>query len=483
MDAYKLLIDVGTGNTRVYLSNMDQKLVDSISFENKYMENILYQDSSSLEVEIFIDKLFESIKEVVSRNKVQEKISYLSVDSPRQSFALLDDNLEVIDILANIDNRGNLYLEDYLSRDIKDEVYCKAGHPITEDFGALKLIATKDKQPERYSKSRYFTSLGEWIAGFLTGQIVIEHTHAAETLLYNVLENKWDESLISLFGLDKNILPPIVEAGYCLGTINKDILDNLGINSDVNVIVGGADTQVAINSISNLEDGDIIVVSGTTSPIVKILSVPVFDSEHRIWLSKNLGGTNFMVETNPGVTGLNYQRMKQILAPNTSYEDLEQEYSKLENIRVQSCLTSQITAKLQGAIRGGFFIDPPSTSDITGVDLMYAILLDNVFSIYEKLQVLQENNLFINRIRACGGGFKSKTFAQALADITGLDVIVEDNFEMASISGLDKLLPANSEMITNQVNTKTYKAKTDLRLEKEFYLWKKRIETLTELNK
>jgi autoinducer 2 (AI-2) kinase len=87
------------------------------------------------------------------------------------------------------------------------------------------------------------------------------------------------------------------------------------------VVVGGSDTQLAIMSMQPSVD-DIVIVSGTTTPIIKIADNYVTDDLERTWTSRHTDETSFLLEANAGVTGLNYQRLKEIFYPNEPYESL-----------------------------------------------------------------------------------------------------------------------------------------------------------------
>lgn len=70
------------------------------------------------------------------------------------------------------------------------------------------------------------------------------------------------------------------------------------------------------------------MVSGTTSPVVAELEQLFYDPAQRVWTDAGLGAESYQVEMNPGVTGLNYQRVKDRLCADIPYERLEEIYKE-----------------------------------------------------------------------------------------------------------------------------------------------------------
>ena len=58
-----------------------------------------------------------------------------------------------------------------------------------------------------------------------------------------------------------------------------------------------------------------VYVSGTTTPITKITAEAGTESLEKAWLNCHTEEGQWLLETNPGVTGLNYQKLKSIFYP------------------------------------------------------------------------------------------------------------------------------------------------------------------------
>ena len=114
------------------------------------------------------------------------------------------------------------------------------------------------------------------------------------------------------------ILPELCPAGTAAGPVLPEFRKLLGLTDDAVFVVGGADTQIALRQVE-IGVGDIAVVSGTTSPVVTLMKEKFYDPQQRVWTDANLGGKTYQIEMNPGVTGLNYQRICGMLMTHSTY--------------------------------------------------------------------------------------------------------------------------------------------------------------------
>ena len=355
-------------------------------------------------------------------------------------------------------------------------IYEKTGRWVTEDFPAAKLMGYRKNYPEEFESIAKITCLSEWIGEMFTGKLVIEPSQACETQLFDIEEKDWSERLCKDYGISMDILPEIAKAGDSLGTIKKEMADELGISNDAEFIVGGADTQIALKSVG-MGVGDVAVVSGTTSPVATITDYKYYDKQELCWTDSNLGGDTYQVETNPGVTGLNYQKMKAFLFPDTSYEELEEEMAKQTEYLCTASFSSLYFSEKRSLKKGGFVMKAPFDATMKPIHLIWAVVADIACSIYVQYRSLCEMTGHEKEyILGCAGGFQSKMLCQHLADLTGKKLIIRDGFSQASINGCLRICNAyygiESEKETEQAET-IYTPKEDSLILEYYKEWLK----------
>ena len=438
MEINYLVVDMGTGNSRVGLVGADGTIWGIRNYENQYYKDKQYEDAQYFLPEEWEENLMNGCKELV-KEFPEHPVRAITSSGARESIVLYNKEGTTYLGLPTIDNRGREWMNE-----IEDQtfIYDKTGRWVTEDFPAAKLMGYRKKYPEEFEKITKITSLSEWVGELFCGRLVIEPSQACETQLFDIETREWSERLCKDYGIPMDILPEIAKAGDSLGKIKKEMADKIGLNEDVEFIVGGADTQIALKSVG-MDVGDVAVVSGTTSPVATITDYKYYDKQERCWTDSNLGGDTYQVETNPGVTGLNYQKIKNFLFPDTSYEELETEMAKQTEYLCTASFSSLYFSEKRSLKKGGFIMKSPFDATLKPIHLIWAVVADIACSIYVQYQSLCEMIRHDkDYILGCAGGFQSKMLCQHLADLTGKKLVVREGFSQASINGCLKICNA-----------------------------------------
>ena len=307
---------------------------------------------------------------------------------------------------------------------------------MTEDFCAAKLLGLRKKRPELYGQIGTVLSLSGHIARIFTGLSVFEPSQACETQLYDLGTKQWSRELCTAYGVDPALLPPLVNAGECIGSILPALREELGMAEDAVFVAGGADTQAALLQ-TGIKSGDIAIVAGTTAPVTALTAHKLYDQQQRVWVDANFGAKGYLIEMNPGVTGLNYQRAKDFLAPDTPYEELERLYREKQDFRCTASFTSLLFYERRSLRSGGFYMPSPFPEPLDRVDMLWAVLADSACGIYEQLWRLRDLSGHDRKyILGCGGGLRSEALCRMIADLSGLELHLKPGFEQATLFGL-----------------------------------------------
>lgn len=426
-----LVLDIGTGNVRVAVVDQQGKVLhverDNVRYEkdDRYPE-ALYFDPNLLWMQII------ELAQKALRQLPDVSIQAITASSQREGIVLLDKNGASLTGLPNHDHRGREW--EGLVED-KHYVYSLTGRFPTSLFSALKLTGIRKRRPEIWEKCATFLSISDWAQYQLCGVAGYEHSQASETLLYGVAQKNWSSELCDIFGIDESLLSPVHESGTILGTILPAYAEMLNLSPATSVVVGGADTQLAIKSTQPAVD-DIVIVSGTTTPIAKIVNSYIVDEKERTWTNRHIDKDSFILEANAGVTGLNYQRLKEIFYPNEGYEVMEKELAELPQSNCVASLGSLVAGEKAPLTKGGFIFDAPVSHQLTRSSFVRAVLWDIACSIKENFDCLCEVTTYTqDYVWACGGGFQSCMLRQFIADLTGKKVFIRKGFQQSSVVG------------------------------------------------
>ena len=183
----------------------------------------------------------------------------------------------------------------------------------------------------------------------------------------------------------------------------------------------------------------------------------------------------YQMETNPGVTGLNYQRIRNLLFDGVSYEDLEAALKEVNSIKCTASFSSLDFEHACGYKNGGFFMRPPFRADLHRVDLAWALVGDIACSIYYQYrQLLQMLPVQHDKILGCGGGFQSDMLCQHLSDLTQKALKLPVNFHQASIMGCVAVCNSywNIHTDTSERACKIYKPQKESLIQEYYEIWK-----------
>jgi len=430
-----LIIDIGTGNSRVVLTSWEGHILDIHTFENNYYRDYLYDDGQYFLPWEWSNRIFSYIKKLIASNP-RVAIKAITSTSARESIVLLDKEGSAFYGLPNVDNRGVKWLDDVENH---DEIYRKTGRWVNSAFSASKLMGLKKFHMDIYERIVSITSLSEWIGYLFTSLLCIEPSQACETQLFDIETYTWSKDLCKAFGVDSRFLPGIQVAATKMGNVKEEICMDLGLMEDVPFITGGADTQLAVKGIHAGAE-DIVIVSGTTSPIVTISKDRFYDPKQRCWIDCYIDGHSYQIETNAGVTGLNYQRIKKLFFPDEDYAFIDEKIREKTRPKCIASFGTLVFSENRSLYHGGFYMGTPLDENLDRFDFAYAIIADIACSIYQQYKSLCDMVPFRkDYILGCGGGFQSTMLCQMIADLTGKTLVIRKGFEQSSVLGCVKI--------------------------------------------
>ncbi|MFD0714177.1 FGGY-family carbohydrate kinase [Paenibacillus sp. GCM10027626] len=424
-----IVFDFGTGNMRVAVIETNGTILAIEREDIHYQSNPEFAQSLYFDPEQIWSRLVTLARNALARSGDVRIIGATST-SQRQGIVLIDRNGRPFLGLPNIDFRGEDYSKQMPNR---QAIYEKTARWPTGLFSGMSLAFIRTYEPEVWERIDKFCSISDWMVYMLSGKLGYEPSQATETLLYDVRLNEWSEALAQEMNLTTSILPPIHPSGTVLGNLLPEMSALFGLEQDVKVIVGGADTQVAVKHVTS-SVGDAIIVSGTTTPIVKIVDRFLYDSHARTWTNSHIEPGKWLIEGNCGVSGLNYQKIKAIFYPNESYETMEEEMSRVNHYDCFACLSTSPIDGVQPQ-HGGFVFPIPTPQHLTRAHFAWAALFDiacAIKTIWGQVEDIVRDTGFI---WGCGGGFQSATLSGMLADMLDAEIRVKRNGQHSSVLG------------------------------------------------
>ncbi len=156
-------------------------------------------------------------------------------------------------------------------------------------------------------------TLSDWIAYRLSGEFGSEPSNAGESLLLEVPSRRWSDEVLSLFDVDRTLLPEILEPAARIGSVTAAAAQQTGLAPGTPVFAGGADTQCALLGSGVLDADHAAAVLGTTTPVMAVTESPHIDPTGRLWTGCHVVAGRWTVESNAGDTGIAYEWLAGLL--------------------------------------------------------------------------------------------------------------------------------------------------------------------------
>jgi xylulokinase len=439
---YVIAYDHGTSGVKSALVSVYGKVIDFI-FGNTptYLKG---EGGAEQNPDEWWQALIETSQRLIEKNIVPiDDIIGICCSSQWSGTVPVDkDGNHLMNAIIWMDSRGAPYIEKQLRgfikisgypiRDIYKFVRIAGGAPsLTGKDPIAHILYLKHESPEIYDETFKFLECKDYINCKLTGKIASSYD---SIILHWITDNrdinkiKYDNSLIKRLGVDKEKFPVLKHSIDILGTIKKEVADEIGLNRDVKVVMGSPDLQSAIIGSGAVEDYQGHLYTGTSSWIICHVPYKKTDIFHNIASIPSAIPGKYFVANEQESAGqcLNFLR------DNIFYSDDEDYYGNTEVYQVFDKIVQDVpvgsnnlifTPWLYGertpiddrTVRGSFF----NISLNTDRTHMIRAVFEGVA--YNQKWVLKYVEKFIKRklepLNFIGGGARSDIWCQIFADV------------------------------------------------------------------
>lgn len=432
-----VVIDVGTQSIRAILYKDAKEEV----FETKVLYSPIF---NGIEVEqdprTWKDGLYKILKETNDyANKENITITHLSVTSQRASIIPIDKNGKVLyNAITWQDRRSYEQVNEVTKKMSKKEIYLKTGLRLDSYFSAPKIMWLKENMPDIYYGAHKIIGVQDYVVYLLTEKFITDSTQAARTLFMDINTFEWDDQLINVFGINKDLLPTIVKPGSIAGKITKQITEKTGLNSNIEVILAGGDQQCAAVGLNVLKPGTLEANIGTGSFVIAYSDKPVFDENMRVLCSASAVKDKWIVEAGLLTSGAIYTWYNEKFYGKTNdYEEINKEVNESKPGANELLLIPHFkgsAAPYWNPLSKAMFFN--ASFDHFRGDYARAILEGIALEMGENIKLIEELIDYVDIIYAAGGLTKFPTFNQIMSDVFNKAVAVLSSAEATAMGAL-----------------------------------------------
>ena len=243
MPSYILALDQGTTSSRAIIFNNNGEIV---AIAQKEFEQIFPQPGwvEHNPMEIWSTQLGVAAEVISKAGLLTKDIAAIGITNQRETTVVWEKatGKPIYNAIVWQDRRTALYCDDLKSAGNQQIIQLKTGLIIDAYFSATKLKWILDNVAGAREKANNnqlcFGTIDTWLLWNLTGGAVhaTDVSNASRTMLCNIDTLQWDDELLTLFDIPKNILPAIKSSseiyGYTSGNFSNVKIPIAGISGD-----------------------------------------------------------------------------------------------------------------------------------------------------------------------------------------------------------------------------------------------------------
>ena len=411
-------VDLGTSAVKLLLMDENGKIKKTVSRE--YPLYFPHPGWSEQKPEDWYIQSMDGLKELLKDEK-KEEVAGISFGGQMHGLVLLDENDEVIRP-ALLWNDGRTYEEcDYLNNVIgKDKLSEYTANISFTGFTAPKILWVKNKEPENFARIKKIMLPKDYLAYRLPGVHCPAVSDASGMLLFDVKNRTWSKEMCEICSVKPEWLAKVYESYEVVGTLKKEVAEELGIPAAAKVIAGAGDNAAAAVGTGTVGDGRCNISLGTSGTIFISSRKFGVDKNNALHSFDHADGTYHLMGCMLSAASCNKWWMDEILKTK-EYAKEQEGIDKLgeNHVFFLPYLMGERSPHNNPNARGTF---TGITMDTTREDMTQAVLEGVAFALRDSLEVAKSLGIPITRTKICGGGAKSPLWCKMIANILNLKV-------------------------------------------------------------
>jgi len=357
-----------------------------------------------------------------------EQISALALSTQGDTAVALDEEGRALrPAITWLDTRAGGLTEELRSRLPLARWYELTGTVPGPFAAALKVPWLRQHEPTVAAGMKRYALVADFLCQRLTGRAVVDLPNASRTLVLDIRQRAWCPELLDIFGIPAEALPEVRASGEPIGGLLPEAAAELGLRVDTVVCTGGHDQTCAAVGAGVTRPGEVLLSCGTAWVVLAPIEQPPAPEEHRLAVYCHAARDRW------AALGA--------YAGGSVFNWLRDEWSKGE---VQTAGLETLAAEAEQAGEGAPLLFLPHFYGSTGParapeargaliglslhtsrgDIVRALFEGVAFETRSNVRALEQMATAVSSLRMIGGGAKSRLWAQIVADVCGVNVLL-----------------------------------------------------------
>lgn len=424
-------VDLGTSAVKLLLMDREGEIKKIVSKE--YPLFFPNPGWSEQHPEDWFTQSMEGIKELTSECD-KSQIAGISFGGQMHGLVVLDEEDNVLRP-AILWNDGRTEKEtEYLNTVIgKEKLSEYTANIAFAGFTAPKILWMKEHEPELFQRIQKIMLPKDYLAYRLSGTFCTDVSDASGMLLMDVKNKCWSKEMLEICGITEEQLPKLFESYEVVGTLKKEIAEELGMPETVKVIAGAGDNAAAAVGTGTVGEGMCNISLGTSGTIFISSKEFGVDKNNALHSFAHADGNYHLMGCMLSAASCNKWWSEEILKT-TDFAKEQENIVKLgeNNVFYLPYLMGERSPHNDPKVRAAFL---GMSMDTTREEMTQAVLEGVAFGLRDSLEVARSLGMKIERTKICGGGAKSPLWKKIIANVMNVKVDVIESEEGPALGG------------------------------------------------
>ncbi len=423
MAKYIMALDSGTTSNRCILFNEEGEMVSVAQKEfTQYFPQPGWVEHDAME--IWLTQYAVASEALTKAGAEASDIAAIGITNQRETTIVWDKTTgePICNAIVWQDRRTAEYCDTLVDKGLTDEYRAKTGLIIDPYFSATKIRWMLENVPGAREKAEagqlLFGTVETWLIWKLTGGKVhvTDYSNAARTMLFNIIDLKWDEDIMAELGIPACILPEAKPSSCVYGQTTADLF-----GESIPIAAAAGDQQAALFGQTCFNPGEAKNTYGTGCfLLMNTGEKPVFSKNGLVTtIAWGLDGkVQYALEGSIFVAGSAIQWLRDQLKVVDSAADSEYFAKKVPD--TNGCYVVPAFTGL-----GAPYWDPYARGTIVGLTrgtnryhIIRATLESLAYQTYDVLKAMEEDSgIKLAALRVDGGASANDLLMQIQADI------------------------------------------------------------------
>ena len=428
MKKFIISIDAGTTSIRSILFDLKGNPIftSQKEFKQYFPKNGWVEHDPD---EIWLKTKKTLIDAINKAKKLKGKVLTIGITNQRETTILWNKKSGKVVYKAIVwqDRRTEEFCKKLRNQNRETSFFNKTGLLIDPYFSATKVKWILDNIPlakQLMNKDELlFGTIDTFLIWRLTKRQIhaTDATNASRTMFYNISSNKWDDGILKLLKIKKNILPVVKNCSDDFGSTHSSVT---GQSIPISGVVG--DQQAATIGQCCFEPGSLKSTYGTGAFVLLNTGNKIIYSKNRLLTTiayRIKGKTTYAMEGSIFIAGAGVQWLRDRMkffkkAPQT--EKIVQSLKSNNDVYLVPAFTGlgapHWNANARGMLSG-------LTRDTGPKQIVRAIIESVAYQTYDLFEAMKHDGLRPRLVKVDGGMVTNNWFSQFLSDVVNVGVL------------------------------------------------------------